>query len=123
MNTALATKRRRDSLTIMCDLLGNMNQPTKLTHILYKTNLSHSQLKKHLEMLVRMGFVQEINKPIHSFVITEKGRTFVQLIASNKGKEDSVRRWQKIDENNVGNGKDVPLTDNILSVLTEEGRE
>lgn len=120
MNTVLSTKRRRDSLTIMGDLLGNMNQPTKITHILYKTNLSHSQLKKHLEMLVGMGFVQEINKPIHSFVITERGRTFVQLIASN-GKEDSVRRWQKIHENNVGNEEGLPLTDNILSVLTEGG--
>lgn len=74
-------RRRRDSLTIMTDLLETMSLPTRLTHILYRTNLSYPQLKKHLELLVGMGFVQEIKKPTHSFVVTEKGRMFVQLIA------------------------------------------
>lgn len=85
-------RRRRDSLTIMTDLLETMSLPTRLTHILYRTNLSYPQLKKHLELLVSMGFVQELKKPTHSFVVTEKGRMFVQLVAPypKSGVKDSV---------------------------------
>ena len=102
MRTSVApSRRRRDSLTIMTDLLETMALPTRLTHILYRTNLSYPQLKKHLELLVSMGFVQEIKKPTHSFVVTEKGRMFVQLVAPypKSGVKDPVIQSDKIKEN------------------------
>lgn len=78
----ITTRKRRDGLTILADILETMDLPIKPTHVLYKTNLSHPQLKKYLQLLVSMGFAQELEKPSHSFVVTEKGRMFVQLIES-----------------------------------------
>lgn len=73
--------KRRDGLTIISDLLNSMNQPIKLTHILYRTNLGYSQLRKYMDLLVSMGLVQERSEPNRSFVITDKGRMFVELIS------------------------------------------
>ena len=78
----ITARRRRDGLTILADILETMDLPIKPTHVLYRTNLSHPQLKKYLQLLVGMGFAQELEKPSHSFVVTEKGRMFVRLIES-----------------------------------------
>lgn len=72
---------RRDEIAIMTDLLTTMLEPRKLTHILYKTNLSYSQLKKYLGSLLQMGLAEQIDEPFRAFRITEKGRTFMDLVA------------------------------------------
>jgi predicted transcriptional regulator len=77
------TNGRRDELSIMKDLLGNMNQPVKLTHMLYRTNLSYAQMKKYLDNLIQMGLAEEIKDPFRSFKITEKGRMFMQIVAAH----------------------------------------
>jgi len=74
---------RRDELAIMKDLLHNMYQPTRLTHMLYKTNLSHGQLRKYLKTLVQMGLIEEIESPFRSYSITQRGRSFVQIVAAH----------------------------------------
>lgn len=71
---------------IIRDLLENMQEPAKLTHVLYKTNLSYAQIKKYLDMLSRMGLIQEIQEPYLGFQITEKGKIFVQILASHPRK-------------------------------------
>ena len=73
---------RRDELRIMTDLMGNMHQPMRSTHLLYRTNLSYSQLKKYLSSLLNMGLIEEITKPHRAFGITEKGRTFLDLVGT-----------------------------------------
>lgn len=73
---------RRDELTIMTELLINMLEPRRLTHILYKTNLSYSQLRKYLSNLLHMGLAEEFDQPFRTFRITEKGRTFIDLISN-----------------------------------------
>lgn len=65
---------------IIADLLNSMSQPIKLTHILYRTNLGYSQLRKYLDLLVSMELVQELSEPSRTFVITDKGRIFLQLV-------------------------------------------
>lgn len=70
----------------MKDLLQNMYQPTILTHILYRTNLSYVQTKKYLDALIQMGLAEEVKEPHRSFLITERGRFFVQLIESRPAK-------------------------------------
>lgn len=71
---------------IIRDLLENMQEPAKLTHVLYKTNLSYAQIKKYLNMLSQMGLIQEIQEPYLGFQITEKGKIFVQILASHPRK-------------------------------------
>ena len=73
---------RRDELRIMTDLMGNMQQPMRSTHLLYRTNLSYSQLKKYLSSLLNMGLIEEVTKPHRAFGITEKGRTFLDLVGT-----------------------------------------
>ncbi len=77
----------------MMDLLDNMYQPTKLTRLLYRTNLSYAQLKRYLDMLIQMGLVQEVHESCHGFLITEKGRVFLQIVApyQRKGKLSVAR--------------------------------
>lgn len=74
---------RRDEIAIMKDLLQNMYQPTRLTHMLYKTNLSHGQLRKYLKTLVQMGLIEEIASPFRSYSITSRGRSFMQIVAAH----------------------------------------
>ena len=73
-------EHRRDTLDILSDLLGSMSEPIRLTHILYASNLSYTQLCRYLKMLVEMGLAQKNSKPFHSFKITVDGRYFMNLI-------------------------------------------
>ena len=40
----LGVNGRRDKITIMADLLYIMQEPRRVTHILYKSNMSYVQL-------------------------------------------------------------------------------
>ena len=71
---------RRDQLTIMTDLLSNIEEPRRVTHLLYKSNMSYTQLIKYLNVLVEMGLAQEKRKPFHAFTVTQNGKTFYKLI-------------------------------------------
>ena len=80
--TGLTT--RRDQLTIMSDLLEIVKQPQRLTHILYKSNMSYGQLSKYLDDLSELGFLETRTKPFRAFIITEKGKQFHDMLASKK---------------------------------------
>ena len=77
--------KRRDTLTILSNLLENMHEPRRLTHLLYASNLSYSQLSKYLKMVTEMGLAQEQKKPFHSYFITNEGKFFVEMV--NKRQE------------------------------------
>lgn len=74
---------RRDGLMIMGELLENMQEPSRLTHVLYRTNLSYVQIKKYLDMLNQMGLIKEVHEPYLGFQITERGRVFAQILESH----------------------------------------
>ena len=58
---------RRDTLSVLFDLLANMKEPRRLTRLLYASNLSYSQFSKYLKMVKDMGLAQEQTEPFHSF--------------------------------------------------------
>ena len=72
---------RRDQITIMTDLLEIVHQPQRLTHILYKSNMSYGQLSKYLDDLTDLGFLEIKTKPFRSFIITEKGKQFHEMLS------------------------------------------
>ena len=74
---------RRDKIRIMTDLLDIMQEPQRLTRILYKSNMSYVQLVKHLEDLMQMGLAEKVQKPHRSFIITENGKLFMNLVKVN----------------------------------------
>ena len=76
----------RTSMQIVADLLTATEQSgqqgIKTTSLLTKANLSHSRLSKFLENLTGSGLINKIefdNK--NTFVITEKGRQYLQSYA------------------------------------------
>jgi len=75
---------RRDQLTIMSDLLEIVQQPQRLTHILYKSNMSYGQLSKYLEELSELEFIETRTKPFRAFIITEKGKQFYDMLSLKK---------------------------------------
>ena len=79
---------RRDQLTIMSDLLEIVNQPQRLTHILYKSNMSYGQLSKYLDELTELGFLEIRTEPFRAFVITEKGKQFNDMLSTKKRSTD-----------------------------------
>ena len=83
---------RRDQLTIMFDLLEIVHQPQRLTHILYKSNMSYGQLSKYLDELTELGFLEINTKPFRSFVITAKGKQFHEMLSikARNSESDSV---------------------------------
>ncbi len=71
---------RRDQITIMSDLLQIVQQPQRLTHILYRSNMSYGQLVKYLTEMIDMEMVEEKNEPFRAFTITSKGKIFLQIL-------------------------------------------
>jgi len=84
----LGTTGRRDKVTIMGDLLDIMQEPRRLTHILYKSNMSYVQLVKYLNNLTEMGLAEKITIPHRAYTITTRGKLFMDLIKGN-GHNDS----------------------------------
>ncbi|MEE8181255.1 MAG: winged helix-turn-helix domain-containing protein [Nitrosopumilaceae archaeon] len=71
---------RRDQITIMSDLLQIVQQPQRLTHILYRSNMSYGQLVKYLTDMIDLEMVEEKNDPYRAFTITSKGKIFLQIL-------------------------------------------
>lgn len=71
---------RRDQITIMSDLLQIVQQPQRLTHILYRSNMSYGQLVKYLTEMIDLEMVEEKNDPFRAFTITSKGKIFLQIL-------------------------------------------
>ena len=75
------SSKRRGKLEIIHDMLSsiqNKGGQIKPTHLLYKSNLSHSKMKEYLEELIQKGMVKEVyEKDKKMFVITDKGREFL----------------------------------------------
>ena len=75
------TAKRRGKLEIVNDMLRsiqNKGGKIKPTHLLYKSNLSHSKMKEYLKELMGKGMVSEIEeKGKKMFIITEKGVDFL----------------------------------------------
>ncbi len=87
---------RRDQLTIISDLLEIVQQPQRLTHILYKSNMSYGQLSKYLDELSRLELVETRTKPFRAFVRTEKGRQFHEMISHKRENLDSEHAIKEI---------------------------
>lgn len=67
---------RRSRLEIYLDILKVIEKgDTKLTQIMYKTNLSYATLQDIFEILIQGGFImEEMEKNVKRYQITEKGR-------------------------------------------------
>jgi len=93
---SIGVSTRRDQITIMSDLLEITTQPQRLTHILYKSNMSYGQLSKYLDEMINMGFLEIKTKPFRAFVITAKGILFSEMLSTKKQNMGSEHVFSQI---------------------------
>jgi len=87
---------RRNQLTIITDLLGIAEQPQRLTHLLYKSNMSYGQLSKYLDELIQLGFLEIRTEPFRAFVRTAKGKQFSDMLADKQENLNSKNVFKEI---------------------------
>lgn len=72
---------RRDKLRIIFDMLHSIQEKggkIKPTHLLYKSNLSHSKMQIYLSELIAKGLVgEELNNSNKCYIITRDGVKFL----------------------------------------------
>ena len=75
---------KRTKIDIIGDMLSsilNRGGDIKPTHLMYKSNMSHTQMKTYLDELIRKDFVVRIKKSNYEYIkITDKGSEFVQKL-------------------------------------------
>ena len=73
--------RKRSDIDIMANILSVAKKGAKKTPIMYKCNLSHSQLQVYLQILNEMGFLASHSKKegakLNYFKTTSKGFEFL----------------------------------------------
>ena len=78
--------RNRSELDIISAILVETKQGCPKTHIMYKSNLSYTQLKSYLQLLLELGFLEKLltikKKP--RFKSTSKGLEFLRKYAELK---------------------------------------
>ncbi len=68
----------RQRVEIMTDILTLCTTPTKKTHIMYRTNLSYTQLKNYLLLLTSQGLLRSNSG---EYAATDKGLRFLDAFA------------------------------------------
>jgi predicted transcriptional regulator len=75
------TGEHRTRLNIIADILEVAIDEPFRTHIMYRANLSHAQLKSYLNLLLEMGFLAVVADSIDArprYRVTEKGLQFLK---------------------------------------------
>ena len=73
--------KKRTKLEIVKDILEVLkeNRNVRITHIIYKANLSNNSIKSYISGLIENQLIKESNeKGKRYFVITEKGYEFLK---------------------------------------------
>lgn len=90
MGRIMAKKRSR--MDIISDMLKKVKEKDgkiKPTHLMYKANLSHNQMKLYLNELIEKGFVEKnSSEKVNEIAITKKGRDFLLKYIQMKEFED-----------------------------------
>jgi len=68
-------QQKRSRFETMNAILHLCMQTTKKTHVMYKVNLSHQQLKKYLSALTEAGLLEPVEG---GYLTTQRGRLFVE---------------------------------------------
>ncbi len=90
----------------MTDLLENMQEARRLTHILYRSNMSYTQLVKYLNSMIDLGFIEEQTEPFRCFKIKENGKIFMNLMKKNKnGNHNGAGNHYGEETGKLGNEK------------------
>ena len=83
--------RKRQKLDIICDMLTSIQAKggeIKPTHLMYKANLAHRQLKTYLDDLLENELIEKISRKNNEYIIiTDRGLKFISKIKELKNFE------------------------------------
>ena len=81
----MARRSRSDIISDMLDSIQAKGGRIRQTHLMYKANLSHNQLKGYLDDLLKGELIKEIKQKSNTYlVITDKGCTFLEKFRQMK---------------------------------------
>jgi len=80
--------RKRERSDIVLDMLQSIQEKggrIKPTHLMYRANLAHQQMKSYLEELIHKNFVKKTKDNDYEYIIiTDTGLKFVEKIRQMK---------------------------------------
>lgn len=80
--------RKRERSDIVLDMLVSIQEKggkIKPTHLMYKANLAHVQMKSYLEELLQKNLVKKLkDKGYEYIIITDDGLRFIEKISQMK---------------------------------------
>lgn len=75
---------KRTRVDIIGDMLSSIvskGGQIKPTHLMYKSNMSHGQMKTYIDDLVNKDLIKKVKKGSYDYVIiTDKGHEFLQKL-------------------------------------------
>lgn len=96
------SQRRRDKLYIIAEILEIAGDGALKTQIMYKANLSFTQLNEYLKFMLKIRFLDRFVKDGKEFYkVTEKGLDFLQ-------RYQEITDLLKTDDENGKNNIKVP---------------
>jgi predicted transcriptional regulator len=85
--------KKRSNLDIVYDMLRVIQKASgkiRLTHLMYKANLSYAQMKKYLKELSDKGFILSERDGKNEYIsLTEKGYKYILKIKEMKEFEET----------------------------------
>ncbi len=71
--------KRRDKLVIITEIIGIAKNGTSKTHIMFKANLSFSQLNQYISLLLQSGLIEKVShNNRQTYIATSKGLEFME---------------------------------------------
>jgi len=78
--------RRRGEVQILMDILSTSSSGIRVTHLMYRTNLSYSTLRKYLRTTLKQGLISKTQNSDGSvsYRTTEKGKLLLNRLREVK---------------------------------------
>lgn len=79
-------RHRRSEVAILMDVLSISLRDVRVTHLMYRANLSYSTLRKYLFAALDKGLISKVNNSDGSIVYrtTEKGKALLEKLRDAK---------------------------------------
>jgi predicted transcriptional regulator len=81
---------KRNQLELLVDFLNIASEPVKKTHVIYSLQINHYQFQSYLNMLLKFGMIEQIERPFKGLLITQKGRMLLEIFNLPKSPNETV---------------------------------